>query len=193
MANEMHDCWRIPELAARVAEACAPGYRDVRVCPRGVFPASVPPDLRTVYALARTCRTLQEPALDVLWYRPKHGLWKLLTTLPHDLWVVDETPGGRHGCVYRQPKKTFVSFSMTLSGLIFDRWTSMVASQKRPQGRRLESLRLLRTPGARARIVCRILSFDGRTSIRCGDLRRFVFSQRVSFAAQHPEHTLVCR
>ena len=42
-------------------------------------------DLRTLFALARTCRALLTPALDVMWYR-QHTLVHLFKCLPGDLW-----------------------------------------------------------------------------------------------------------
>lgn len=55
----MHHCLLVPELAARVVEACAPGYQEA-------FQSDYRPRLGTLCALARTCRVLQEPALDVI-------------------------------------------------------------------------------------------------------------------------------
>jgi F-box-like len=42
-------------------------------------------DLETLKALARTCRTFHEPALDVLWEHQDDFL-TLLKTMPSDLW-----------------------------------------------------------------------------------------------------------
>jgi len=43
---------------------------------------------QTVAALARTCKALTEPCLDVLWHRQERGLGALMKTLPADLWEV---------------------------------------------------------------------------------------------------------
>lgn len=86
----MHHCLYVPELASRIAEACAPYYRDV--CTE----ATRMPELGTVYALARTCRTLQGPALDVIWYY-QFGLQNLVKCMPEDLWEISkrENPDDR--------------------------------------------------------------------------------------------------
>lgn len=54
------------------------------------------PELGTVYALARTCRTLQGPALDVIWYY-QFGLQNLVKCMPEDLWEISkrENPDDR--------------------------------------------------------------------------------------------------
>ena len=44
--------------------------------------------LRTLSALARTCKILAEPSLDILWHRQERGLGPLMKTLPADLWEV---------------------------------------------------------------------------------------------------------
>ena len=83
----MHPCLYIAELAYRIAEECAPGYRSADVYTEL--------DLRSVYALARTCRTLQVPALDVVWYN-QCGLRHLLLCMPDDLWTrYRRVEGGR--------------------------------------------------------------------------------------------------
>ena len=66
----MHRCLRVAELAHRIAEACATNYQEGET----IY------NLRAVYALAKTCRALHEPALDVLWYHI--GLEELLLLIP---------------------------------------------------------------------------------------------------------------
>ena len=78
-------CLQIPELLSQIIEACAPGYRDQSSslsCSR----------LGTVAALARTCRTFQDSALDVLWYS-QYGMLNLLWCLPDDKWELRESDG----------------------------------------------------------------------------------------------------
>ncbi|KAI0351986.1 hypothetical protein OH77DRAFT_828785 [Trametes cingulata] len=54
-------------------------------------------DLRTVYALALTCRAFLEPALDQLWRR-QLTLFNLAKTLPRDSWkLVDSEDDGPNG------------------------------------------------------------------------------------------------
>lgn len=74
----MHQCLLVAELAIRIMEECVPGYRtaNLRVRP--------PPDLRAVWAFAQTCRTLQDHALDVMWYN-QCDLENLLRCMPRDL------------------------------------------------------------------------------------------------------------
>lgn len=78
----MHQCLRVPEIAAVIAEACAPDYRDA-----GSFGNGSKPKLGAVYALARTCRALHGPALDLLWYY-QFGLQNLVKCLPTGLWRI---------------------------------------------------------------------------------------------------------
>lgn len=73
----MHRCLEVYELAARIAEACAPYYGDFT-------DEGDKHKLGTVCALARTCRTLQEPALNVLWYF-QFGFQNLVNCMPGDL------------------------------------------------------------------------------------------------------------
>ena len=78
----MHPCLRVPELASLIAEECAPNIHTS---------THESLDLRAVYALARTCRALHGPALDVLWYSQR-TLKHLLMCMPDDLWCSVPTP-----------------------------------------------------------------------------------------------------
>ena len=71
----MHQCLRVPELATLIVEASVPTLKD-----RG-HEGLDKHDRNTLYVLAQTCRELQEPALDVLWYY-QVGFRKLLSLLP---------------------------------------------------------------------------------------------------------------
>ena len=85
----MHRCLLVTELAIRIAEACA------LVSPDEDVPIYYLDDhhsrnltgldLRTVWALAQTCRALQDPGLDIMW-RFQFGLQTLLRCMPYDLW-----------------------------------------------------------------------------------------------------------
>ena len=44
--------------------------------------------LSTLQAVARTCRTFLEPALDCVWYE-QVGLGHLVQCLPEDLWLTE--------------------------------------------------------------------------------------------------------
>jgi hypothetical protein len=68
----MHDCLLIAEMQTKIL-----GY--VIQSDHGH---------RTVAALARTCKALAEPCLDILWHRQECGLGALMKTLPADLWEV---------------------------------------------------------------------------------------------------------
>ena len=74
----MHRCLLVEELAFRIAEACAPDYKDFEVTSQGSGRG-------TVCALAQTCRALQDPALNVLWYY-QVDLRNLFRCFPDDLW-----------------------------------------------------------------------------------------------------------
>lgn len=77
----MHRTWLVPELAARIAEECAPGFKD-RVYTNYWESA---PHFDSLCALARTCRTLSEPALNIIWYH-QCGLCMLVQSIfPSDL------------------------------------------------------------------------------------------------------------
>jgi hypothetical protein len=51
-----------------------------------------PPAKAVLIALARTCRALSEPALDVLWAEPQ--LWDLAVLMPADIWKIEEEGEG---------------------------------------------------------------------------------------------------
>ncbi|KAJ3544149.1 hypothetical protein NM688_g5773 [Phlebia brevispora] len=53
-------------------------------------------DFKTVLALALTCRTFQEPALDQLW-KEQWGFKNLISLMPDDLWVLSTSGGRRLG------------------------------------------------------------------------------------------------
>ena len=83
----MHRCLLVSELAQRIAEACAPEYKyaAVRDCQ---FPF---PGFGTLCSLARTCRALQQPALDVIWYY-QSGVQHLVKFLPQGTWNMQWDP-----------------------------------------------------------------------------------------------------
>ena len=84
----MHACWRIPELSKLIVEALVPGYKEITDfdCIHVSDPSTPTPQLRTLWAVAQTCRTLCEPALDVMWYF-QFGMYRLLRyCTPQDLW-----------------------------------------------------------------------------------------------------------
>ena len=97
----MHKCWLVPELTIRIAEEC-------RSTAEFVSKTRREEGQHTLYALARTCRALQEPALDALWYQVD-TLAHLVKCLPDDLWT-------------RQKKEAFVElvslFSMISSTVL---------------------------------------------------------------------------
>lgn len=80
---QMHPMWEIRELVDRIVVFLAPHFDH-------------PPWLKgnqdgrsDLCALGRTCRMLQNPALDILWYR-QSTLVHLLRCLPPDLWYMQE-------------------------------------------------------------------------------------------------------
>ena len=75
---------RSPEIVANVASYAYWGRNDY----------DTPLDLRSVLALALSCRVFLEPALDQLWRR-QLNLFNLLKTLPSDAWEV--YPGDYRG------------------------------------------------------------------------------------------------
>lgn len=79
----MHQCLLIPELSFLIAENCTVAHNWVwtakEYCPEDKE------GLKTLCALARTCRALLKPALNVMWYR-QHTLAHLFKCLPEDLW-----------------------------------------------------------------------------------------------------------
>ncbi|KAJ7658619.1 hypothetical protein DFH06DRAFT_1130909 [Mycena polygramma] len=69
----MHDCLKIAELVDMICSKLDCSYRQ---------------DQRALAAVARTCETFKDPALDHLWRSASLG--KLLTyCMPSDLWTVD--------------------------------------------------------------------------------------------------------
>jgi len=68
----MHNCLLIAEMQTKILEYVIQSDRGHQ----------------TVAALARTCKALTEPCLDVLWHRQERGLGALMKTLPADLWEV---------------------------------------------------------------------------------------------------------
>lgn len=86
----MHPCLLIPELALYIIHFLAddrPAWHDSRYLKNS----------RDVARLARTCKVLAEPALDVLW-RTQHSLSPLVMCLPSDVWELTKR------------KKTIVSY-----------------------------------------------------------------------------------
>ena len=74
----MHHCLLIPELALYIVHFLAddrPAWQDSRYLRNP----------RDVARLARTCKALLEPALDVLW-RTQHSLAPLIMCLPPEVW-----------------------------------------------------------------------------------------------------------
>ena len=75
----MHKCLLVSELVHTIAEACTRPH-DSEEREEGERE-----DLRTLNALARTCRAFLNPALDVMWHR-QDTLAHLVKCLPEDLW-----------------------------------------------------------------------------------------------------------
>ena len=73
----MHQCWLIAEFAIRIVDCVATDDKGGR---------------SALHALATTCRALQEPALDFLWYK-QNTLSHLIRCLPEDLWAVKDGIG----------------------------------------------------------------------------------------------------
>ncbi|KAG9309235.1 hypothetical protein JVU11DRAFT_10714 [Chiua virens] len=76
----MHHCLLIPELALYLVHLLAddrPAWYDSRYLRNS----------GDVARLARVCKALAEPALDVLW-RTQHSLSPLVMCLPSDIWEV---------------------------------------------------------------------------------------------------------
>ena len=72
----MHPCLLVAEVMGRIAEEST--------SPRSTGPQD--DGLRTLYALARTCRAFLEPALDSLWYE-QYTLMHAVKCLPGELWT----------------------------------------------------------------------------------------------------------
>ena len=73
--GNMHRALACPDLISLVLDGV---YK--------MFPVSL--RLSTLQAVARTCHTLLEPALDYLWY-DQIGLGHLVQCLPEDLWLTE--------------------------------------------------------------------------------------------------------
>ena len=67
----MHNCLTIQELVGLITEFCVDGELET--------------DRHTLLAIASTCRTFEEPALDRLWYKLE-SLRPLFKCLPQDAW-----------------------------------------------------------------------------------------------------------
>ena len=80
----MHPWWQIGDIAFRIIEECRPS--------KSANSVRDPLARRTLFALAMTCRSLQDYALDALWYR-QDSLVMLIQCLPDDLWEMRETAG----------------------------------------------------------------------------------------------------
>ena len=144
----MHTVWRIQELVDRIVMFRTP-YLDI--------PPWLPNSregLADVCALAQTCRILQEPALDVLWYRQYHFV-ELLKCLPADLWRVKEPSGRDHSPRTRKRHRldpdNFVSTSLdaTIVGLHVVHDVCSI-SQDQEQSVRRTGIALISTLGASA-------------------------------------------
>ena len=81
----MHRLWLIAELTTRIVEECI--AVDVHVSDLTLV------DRQTLCVLARTCQTLLEPALDLLWYR-QYTFENLVKCLPRDLQATRVGAGG---------------------------------------------------------------------------------------------------
>lgn len=91
----MHHCLLVPELAARIVEACAQDYRVA------CLESGYRPHFNTLCALARTCRTLQEPALDVIWYY-QFGIQNLVKCMPRTLYQIHRRPDPDESGMYNE-------------------------------------------------------------------------------------------
>ncbi|KAF8837693.1 hypothetical protein BDN67DRAFT_972615 [Paxillus ammoniavirescens] len=83
----MHPVFHIPELTLYIISLLA----DDR--PAGQHNASsrYPTNAREIARLAQTCKTLSEPALDILW-KIQHSLAPLVMCLPQDAWYLTFSP-----------------------------------------------------------------------------------------------------
>lgn len=86
---QMHRCLLVAELVRHITESCAPGYKDTTAGQE--FPCV---GLATVCALVQTCRALQGPALDVIWYQ-QLGLDHLVKCIPDHAWEMYRAETGR--------------------------------------------------------------------------------------------------
>jgi hypothetical protein len=53
-------------------------------------------DVKSRWALARTCRSFTEPALDAVW-ATRTDAWALGGLMPKDLWTIGGSPGDDRG------------------------------------------------------------------------------------------------
>ncbi|KAJ7082299.1 hypothetical protein C8R44DRAFT_753785 [Mycena epipterygia] len=72
----MHRCLKIPELVETIFSNLTTGFEG---------------DGKVLAALARTCRTFHDPALDILWKEP-NDLMNILRCLPSDVFTVKRDP-----------------------------------------------------------------------------------------------------
>ncbi|KAH7906269.1 hypothetical protein BJ138DRAFT_652821, partial [Hygrophoropsis aurantiaca] len=119
----MHRCLRIPEILVEICEYLAvielSSFRRPVVRSRKATAA--------LAAFARTCKTIQNPALDILWADLDYFV-RLIQCLPRDLWKVQEVPTTTR---YSGPPKQPVIFqrSMTLSDWkVFNKYAHRVRS-----------------------------------------------------------------
>ncbi|KAF9227004.1 hypothetical protein BS17DRAFT_774777 [Gyrodon lividus] len=77
----MHPCLFIPELTLQIIAYLA----DDCSTEEHATTSRSPKNARDVARLARTCKTLSEPTLDVLW-KTQHSLVPLVMCLPSDAW-----------------------------------------------------------------------------------------------------------
>ncbi|KAJ3553852.1 hypothetical protein NM688_g3399 [Phlebia brevispora] len=89
--STMHRALYIAEIAEGIAKACLWGCYDLESNLQDAEGRA------TLYALARTCRALEEPALDALWSY-QHGLVNLIRTMPPHLWKEEQTRSYPAGC-----------------------------------------------------------------------------------------------
>lgn len=98
----MHHCLLIPELTLHIIHFLAD---DRPACHDSHYLRNS----RDVAKLARTCKALAEPALDVLW-KTQHSLSPLVMCLPPDLWELSKR--GKT-IVSRAPRPPVFYFAMT--------------------------------------------------------------------------------
>lgn len=103
----MHRCLLVTELAQRIAEACAPEYKSLSL-EQG--PST---GLKTVCALARTCRVLQESALGVLWYH-QFGVYHLIKCMPENAWEIYDEDGSDQSTLHWHRRHTKIRMVVIL-------------------------------------------------------------------------------
>lgn len=174
----MHPCLQVSELAARIAEAIMPRFREMRL--NGMahynpqFPGSsgvkeLQASRRALSALSQTCRTLHEPALDVLWYY-QLGVHHLISCMPADLWTLRQAEVYGPGSKYPSIARTLVCFIRRSDMLPFTQPILALNRSQRHRTQRLGTLRLLRRSSARPRV----------SDSLCGMVRSHVFRARRS-------------